>query len=52
MQPERGAKFWLTPSVQLAKNVGLSGPQLRQAQAVVEVPIEEIKNARGLHFEG
>lgn len=34
--PEGEAKFWLTPSVHLAKNIGLSGVQLRQAQAVVE----------------
>lgn len=27
--PEGEAKFWLTPSVHLAKNIGLSGVQLR-----------------------
>ena len=30
--PEGEAKFWFTPSVHLAKNVGLSGVQLRQGQ--------------------
>ena len=44
------AKVWLTPSVHLALNVGLSALQLRQAQAIVEAHIEEIKNAWHRHF--
>lgn len=50
--PEGEAKFWLTPSVHLAKNVGLSGVQLRQAQAVVEAHIQEIQDAWNRHFWG
>ena len=50
--PEGEAKFWLTPSVHLAKNVGLSGLQLRQAQAVVEAHIQEIQDAWNRHFGG
>ena len=50
--PEGEAKFWLTPSVHLAKNVGLSGLQIRQAQAVVEAHIQEIQNAWNRHFGG
>ena len=50
--PEGEAKFWLTPSVHLAKNVGLSGVQLRQAQAVVEAHIQEIQDAWNRHFGG
>ena len=50
--PEGEAKFWLTPSVHLAKNVGLSGVQLRQGQAVVEAHIQEIRNAWSHHFGG
>lgn len=46
------AKFWLTPSVDLAKNVGLSSAQVRQAQAVVEAHIEEIQDAWHRHFGG
>ena len=46
------AKFWLTPSVNLAKTVGLSGMQIRQAQAVVEAHIQEIQNAWNHHFGG
>jgi hypothetical protein len=38
--PEGEAKSWLTPSVHLARNVGLSDLQMRQAQAVVEAHIQ------------
>jgi hypothetical protein len=48
--PEGEAKFWLTPSVQLANNVGLTGIQLRQAQVVVEAHIQEIRDAWNRHF--
>ena len=50
--PEGEAKFWLTPSVHLAKNVGLSGVQIRQAQAVVEAHIQDIQDAWNRHFGG
>ena len=50
--PQGEAKFWLTPSVDLAKNVGLSGVQIRQAQAVVEAHIQEIEDAWQRHFGG
>jgi Domain of unknown function (DUF4160) len=50
--PDGEAKFWLTPSVQLAVNVGLSGTQVRQAQAVVEAHRQEIEDAWSRHFEG
>ena len=50
--PQGEAKFWLTPSVHLANNVGLSGVQLRQAQAVVEAHLLEIQNAWNYHFGG
>jgi hypothetical protein len=50
--PEGEAKFWLTPSVHLAKNVGLSAVQVRQAQAVVEAHLQEIEHAWHRHFGG
>ena len=50
--PEGEAKFWLTPSVHLATNIGLSGVQTRQAQAVVEAHIKEIQDAWNSHFGG
>ena len=48
--PEGEAKFWLTPSVHLATNVGLSATQLRQAQVVIETHIQEIRDAWHRHF--
>ena len=48
--PDGEAKFWLTPDVHLAVNVGLSPVQLRQAQAVVEAHILEINDAWNSHF--
>ncbi len=50
--PEGEAKFWLTPSVHLAKNVGLTGVQLRQAQVVVEAHLQEINDVWHRHFGG
>jgi hypothetical protein len=40
----------LTPTIHLAKNVGLSSLQLRQAQSIVEVHIQEIEDAWHRHF--
>jgi hypothetical protein len=48
--PDGEAKFWLTPVVAMATSTGLSARQLREAQAVVEVHIEEIQNAWNDHF--
>ena len=48
--PDGEAKFWLTPSVHLAVNMGLSTTRARQAQAVVEVHLEEIRDAWLRHF--
>ena len=48
--PDGEAKFWITPQVELAKNVGLSQTQIRQAQAVVVKHIKEIEHAWNRHF--
>ncbi len=48
--PDGEAKFWLTPQVALATSTGLSGRQLREAQAVVETHIKEVENAWNHHF--
>jgi hypothetical protein len=48
--PDGEAKFWLTPDVHLAVNIGLSQAQLRQAQAVVEAHLQEIQDAWVRHF--
>ena len=43
--PDGEAKFWLTPQIELAINVGLSQTQTRQAHAVVSKHLKEIQNA-------
>ena len=50
--PDGEAKFWLTPTVDLATNIGLSLTQVRQAQAVVQAHIGEIEDAWRRHFGG
>jgi Domain of unknown function (DUF4160) len=48
--PDGEAKFWLTPDVHLAVNIGLSATQVRQAQAVVVAHVREIEDAWNHHF--
>ena len=48
--PDGEAKFWLTPGVQLAGQVGLSALQVRDAHLVVEAHFEEITHAWNRHF--
>jgi hypothetical protein len=48
--PDGEAKFWLTPNVHLAVNIGLSTAQLRQAHAVVTAHQQEIEDAWRQHF--
>lgn len=48
--PDGEAKFWLTPQVAVATSTGLSARQVRDAHAVVESHIEEIRHAWNEHF--
>ncbi|MCZ2291570.1 MAG: DUF4160 domain-containing protein [Burkholderiales bacterium] len=48
--PDGEAKFWLTPTVHLALNTGLSETQLREAQSAVVMHIQEIRDAWQRHF--
>ena len=48
--PDGEAKFWLTPSVALATDVGLTERQRRDAQIVVEAHLKEIEDAWHRHF--
>ena len=50
--PDGEAKFWLTPTVAVATSVGLSERQLRDAGAIVEEHLEEIRHAWIRHFGG
>lgn len=42
--------IWLTPTIHVAVNIGLSPTQLRRAQAVVEAHTREIEDAWHRHF--
>lgn len=48
--PDGEAKFWLTPTVELATSTGLSARQLREAKVIVETHIKEIQHAWNHHF--
>lgn len=48
--PEGEAKFWLTPTVQVATSTGLNQRQLCEAQAIIETHLGEIKDAWHRHF--
>ena len=44
------AKFWLAPSVALARNHGLSGLQLKEVEAVIEEHRDEFIRAWRRYF--
>ena len=48
--PDGEEKFWLTPQIELAVNIGLSQSQVRQAHAIVNKYVKEIQNAWNHHF--
>ena len=43
--PDGEAKFWLTPSIELARNIGLAATKLGQAERLVQSRQQEIINA-------
>ena len=43
--PDGEAKFWLTPSIELARNIGLSATKLGQAERLVQARQQEIIDA-------
>ena len=48
--PDGEAKFWLTPVLALATNAGLSATQLKEAEKLVAIHLEEIDHAWRTHF--
>ena len=49
---EGEAKFWLEPEVVLAKNHGLSDPQLARIKTLVEEHLDELTGAWDAFFSG
>ncbi len=53
VQCERGeAKFWMEPTIELAKNEGLNKSELRLAAEIIEERADEIRVAWREHFGG
>jgi len=51
VQCENGeAKFWIEPSIELARNYRLSDRQIREVAKIITEHIEEIKDAWNKHF--
>ena len=48
--PDGEAKFWLSPTVALARHAGLSQSPLHKAQTAEEAHFEEIQDAWQQHF--
>ena len=46
------AKYWLEPSIKLAKNYNLSKGQLAQIERIIEVHYDELTDAWKEHFGG
>lgn len=44
------AKFWVEPSIELARNYGLSAQDLRRVEELIEEHEQEIRDAWGSHF--
>jgi hypothetical protein len=48
--PDGEAKFWLQPSIELARNIGLSSTKVKDAERLVESRQPEIIDAWNKHF--
>jgi hypothetical protein len=44
--------FWLEPSIELARNIGLSTPAMKEAERLVKTRQKEIADASNSHFGG
>jgi Domain of unknown function (DUF4160) len=47
---EGEAKFWIDPTIELARNYGLSPQDLRRVKRVIEEREQEIRDAWSTHF--
>jgi hypothetical protein len=50
--PDGEAKFWISPAVELARNIGLSSTRIKEAERLVETRQQEIIDAWNNHFRG
>jgi Domain of unknown function (DUF4160) len=47
---EGEAKFWIDPTIELARNYGLSPQDLRRVKRVIDEREQEIRDAWSTHF--
>jgi hypothetical protein len=50
--PDGEAKFWLSPTIELARNIGLNPSRLKETARLAETRQQEIIDAWGHHFQG
>ena len=48
--PDGEAKFWLEPTIELARNIGLSSSKMKEAERLVESRKMEFTDAWYSHF--
>ena len=46
------SKFWLDPTIELARSIGMNDRQLHQAKAIIEEHGDEFRAAWHRHFDG
>jgi len=49
--PDGEAKFWLEPTIELARNIGLNSSKTKEAERLVESHKKEITDAWNKHFK-
>jgi hypothetical protein len=50
--PDGEAKFWLEPSIELARNIGLGSAKSKEAERLIKSRQKEIIDAWNNHFGG
>lgn len=50
--PDGEAKFWLEPTIELARNIGLGSAKLKEAERLIKLRHKEIADAWHNHFGG
>ena len=50
--PDGEAKFWLEPTIELARNIGLDSAKMKEAERLIKTRHKEITDAWNNHFGG
>ena len=52
VNPDGEAKFWLEPTIELARNIGLGSAKMIEAERLIKSRKKEITDAWNNHFGG